>query len=337
VRRLGFGLLAVLGLAAVWLAWPVGALPARFGPEACRRLALVDAGTGATIRGVEDIARHGGALILSAHDRLAAGKGVSRTGGLYRLPLAALDAAGPVRVGRLGGTGRLDPHGIAVAENRIAVILRRHGPDGHVGTDVISARLSGARLSGAERLRDPALCAANDLAFDGARLLVTLDRRDCPGLSWRDMLRGSGGRLVAIGPGGVAAALRDGLAHANGVLSGGGGLVIAETRAHRLRVSPGHGIDLPGGPDNLTRAPDGRILAALHPDLIRLALYRFGWTGRAPARIVAVAPQDGSVEVLFDDPAGAVFPAATVAVMAGGRLVAGSVRAAGLLVCGGPA
>ena len=94
-------------------------------------------------------------------------------------------------------------------------------------------------------------------------------------------------------------------------------------------------MDLPGGPDNLTRGVDGRVLAALHPDLIRLALYRHGWTGRAPARIVAVDLGTGAVEVLFDDPGGAVSPAATVAVMADGRLVAGSVRAPGLLVCGG--
>jgi len=36
----------------------------------------------------------------------------------------------------------------------------------------------------------------------------------------------------------------------------------------------------------------------------------------------------------MDDPGGALFSAATVAVMAGGRLVAGSVRDAGLMICG---
>lgn len=334
MRRGGLAALAALAAVAVWLAWPVGGLAARFGAGDCSRLALADAGTGAAIRGVEDIARHGDALILSAHDRLAADRGVARTGGLYRLPLAALSGPGPVRVARLGGTGHLDPHGIAVAGGRIAVILRRHGPRGHSGTDVVAARLEGPRLTGAERIRDPALCAANDVAFDGGRILVTLDRRDCPGRSWRDMLLGGGGRMVALGPGGGIAPVLGGLAFANGVLAAADGPVVAETRAARLRLATGRSVAVPGGPDNLSRGPGGRILAALHPDLIRLALYRHGWTGRAPSRIVAVDPDTGAVEVLHDDPTGALFPAATVAVMAGGRLVAGSVRAAGLLVCG---
>jgi len=333
-RGVGALLLAVMAL-ALWLVWPIGALPARFAAEDCRRLALIDAETGAAIRGVEDIARHRDALILSAHDRLAAERGAAQTGGLYRLPLAALGATSPVKVARLTGTGRLDPHGIAVAGNRIAVILRRYGAEGHLASDVIVARLEGNRLTAAERLRDPALCAANDLAFAGARLLATLDRRDCPGRSWRDMLFADGGRVVAVGAGGVVATEIDRLAFANGILADSGSApVVAETRGRRLRVSPARGIDLPGGPDNLTRRADGRVLAALHPDLLRLGLYRHGWIGRAPSRIAAVGLGDGSVEVLMDDPGGALFSAATVAVMAGGRLVAGSVRDAGLMICG---
>ena len=47
---------------------------------------------------------------------------------------------------------------------------------------------------------------------------------------------------------------------------------------------------------------------------------------------ITVRP-DGEVEILFDDPRGDTFSAATVAVLQDGRLIAGSVRDSGLLIC----
>ena len=73
----------------------------------------------------------------------------------------------------------------------------------------------------------------------------------------------------------------------------------------------------------------------MHPSLYRLAAYRHGYFDTAPSRIVRV-DLDRKVEVLFDDPAGEVFSGASVAVMSGGTLVAGSMRDAGLLVCRKP-
>lgn len=115
-------------------------------------------------------------------------------------------------------------------------------------------------------------------------------------------------------------------------------LAIAETRANRLRYFPRTGrrdtVALPGSPDNITVGKPGLILAAVHPSLIRLALYRHSWPGfsRAPSRVVKVT--GNQMLILFDDPTGIVFSAASVAVQAAGKLVLGSVGDTGLLVCG---
>ncbi|MEO1001460.1 MAG: hypothetical protein AAFW69_12805, partial [Pseudomonadota bacterium] len=77
---------------------------------------------------------------------------------------------------------------------------------------------------------------------------------------------------------------------------------------------------------------EDRLPVALHPSLSRLALHRFGWMGRAPSRVVRV--EDGAVEVLFDDPRGRLYSAATVAAQQGDRLVIGSVTEDALLICG---
>ena len=64
-----------------------------------------------------------------------------------------------------------------------------------------------------------------------------------------------------------------------------------------------------------------------------MALHRRLGIGRAPSRIIKANPQTGAVEILFDDPDGALFSAATVAVEWAGALIAGSVTDEGLLVC----
>jgi arylesterase/paraoxonase len=216
-------------------------------------------------------------------------------------------------------------------------------------------RLGGDGAREIARWEGDALCAANDLALLDRAVWVTLDRADCPGLSMRDALGlGPGGALLRL-EGGERLTVTAGLAFANGLAAlGPGRLAVAETRGGRLarlgglsalpgEAPPAHlawrerGLALPGGPDNLTRAADGRIVAAVHPSLPRLALYRHGWRDRAPSRIVAVDPETGAVEALFDDPAGALFPGATVGALVEGSLVAGSVRGSGLLLCAGTA
>jgi len=99
----------------------VAAAPVR-AAETCVRRPLVDAASGAPVRGVEDLAvdRTGGRVYLSAYDRWAVADAVDDgetppRGGIYAVSLDALvERGGPVRVREL--TGRLDgafhPHGI---------------------------------------------------------------------------------------------------------------------------------------------------------------------------------------------------------------------------------
>ena len=77
---------------------------------------------------------------------------------------------------------------------------------------------------------------------------------------------------------------------------------------------------------------EGGLVIALHPSMVQVAAYLHGLSGTAPTRIVRLRP-DESIEVLFDDPDGALLSAATVGVLAGGVLVAGSAADAGVLVC----
>ncbi len=350
-------LLAALGGAGAWVFWPVSALEARFGAEDCRRLALLDE-AGAEIRGVEDIAAYGPWLFLSAEDRLAAAAAAAEgrrapEGGLYRLPLAALSEPGPVRLARddRGGFfGPLHPHGIDARAAKLLAINRAYGPEGAAGREIRVYAIREDGLEPLRRLPNPGLCAANDLVLFGVEARLTLDREGCPGIDLAEAaFGGATGALARIGTGDDAAArlvaLSGGLAFANGIAAveaaGDTRLAVAETRGRRVAILPAAGGEaearhpLPGAPDNLTAAPGGGLVAALHPRLPRFALYRYGHLERAPSRLVRLDPETGAVEALFDDPAGRLFPGATVGVLtADGRLVAGSVRAAGLLICG---
>ncbi|MEM1343728.1 MAG: hypothetical protein AAGI34_03995 [Pseudomonadota bacterium] len=327
--------LVVLALAALalWWLWPAAPLAARFGLDDCRVLALSDTTTGKPIRGVEDMALADETLILSAYDRLSAGRG--EAGGLYRLPLAALAEDGPLALTPVA-PGIDHPHGIAAAGGRLAVIARTYGANGLEGAaiHILDAK------SGAVLWQAVDQCTANDLAFAGPWVAVSHDRRHCEGLSWREMLLPAGHARVERLSATESATLATALTFANGIAIGPGAgwrLAVAETRAARLTLDPetprARRLALPGAPDNLSLAPDGRLLAALHPSLWRLALHRHGLSARAPSRAVAVDPMTGAVEVLFDDPGGDLWPGATVAVETPDALVLGAIRAAGVLVC----
>lgn len=338
--------------AALWMLRPVAPLEARFAHADCRRLAVTDAETGAPVVGIEDlaVAADGARIYLSAYDRLAsaaylAGEGPLRPGRIYRIPATALDARAVAAegVGALAETGPwFWPHGFALIEGAEAdeVVFVRRGAAG--GADGRRARVQLARARfahdappGAARVTDVAtggmeLCQANDLAASEAGLVVAIDARPCGAT---DVLTRSGA-LARIDPAGGAEIVAEDLAFANGVAATSAGLAAAETRGGRVRLlEQGRAIPTPGGPDNLTVDADGALIAALHPRLPRLGLYRYGWTERAPSRVVRIDVRSGAVEALFDDPSGALFSGATVAAMAGERLVAGSVRDAGLLVC----
>lgn len=357
MRRLGRVLvvLAVAALAAgTWLLWPPTLLPARFAQSDCRLLDLEDS-EGRPIVGIEDIARQEDALLLSAHDRLTAEAGDDPAGGLYRFPLSSLADPGPVRLTRLEGSPSA-PHGIATFGVWVGVVERLYGPSGHEGTDIGFYQLKEGRLEEADRHSGPWFCAANDMAWLEGRAYATFDRTSCPGLSMYDALGlMPGGRLALLRHRSAALPVSTDLRHPNGLVAlGEDRIAVSETRGRRLRIYGGL-ADLdpdtrlptqwstwsetaratPGAPDNLSLAPDGRLVAALHPSLLRLAAYRYGWRDRAPTRIAAIDPTAGAVEILYDDPGGELFSGATVGLLLDdGRLVAGSVRDAGLLVCG---
>lgn len=354
MRRLRAAAAPVAVLAAALAGCGPAAAPARIEAGQCRRVALVD-GSGRPVAGAEDLALDAGGrrLFVSAYDRLATEARLGRrgeappAGGVYALPVAALGTEATMRVTDLLGPALgapTRPHGIALAtgsdgQTRLAVVARDAVQDA-AGRWRLAPRAlvlaeagddTGWRLERSHA--GPDLCRLNDvLLTPGGRLLATLDRGPCPG-SGRGM-------LVELGEG-PPRVLAGGLAFANGLaLDADGRLWLAETRARRLRA-PAGGLrrDLPGHPDNLSLAPDGRLVVALHPSLIRLALHRHGWPlgARAPSRVVALRPNTGAVETLFDNPSGRVFPGATAAVVAGDWLVIGAVRAPGLLMCPMPA
>lgn len=332
MRRSSAAALALVATASVllWLLADAKPLTARFGPADCRRIALIDAHNGWRIGGGEDLAltSDGATLIVSAHDRLDAAR---PDGGLYAVPVHELISAETVIAAPLVDPGARStpfrPHGIGLSPDgeRLALVNRV----AHDEAVVEIGRLNGSSWRSETVVRDPRLCRANDLVFDsdGDALLVSVDRADC-GTSLRDLVPGAHtGSLVRVERGRLRS-VRDGLSFPNGIAAG----TIAETRGRRLLRPDGRTVSLPGAPDNLSVDGDA-LIAAVHPDLLSLWFYIRGWADHAASRVLRVGADD-VVEMLFDDPSGAQFSAATVGVMAGGRLIAGSARDAGILVCG---
>ena len=281
-------------------------------------------------------AAHGRA-VLSAYDRRA-----GTAGGLYLLDLNSLDVptatAIPLATGlRPAGIDlRAEPDG-----SHSLLAISRHG-DG--SATVERYRLNGTALSHESTTADPLFCRANDVAFlDGDRFLFTSSHGGCGwGAVIEDNMLGGRHGFVGLVEKGSARVLIGGIGFANGLLPDPARdrLTVAATREDALLVyrlsdprAPPQRIPVPGGPDNLTMAPDGRLLVALHPAPLRLALHRYGWPGgaAAPTRVAVAGPS--GTEILVDED-GQRFPAATVSLSWNGRLVIGSVTAPGLLVCG---
>lgn len=338
----GLVLLVAVLLPVFWLFRPPAELPARFALADCDRVALTDTESGRTLVGAEDMALmpDGDTLIVSAHDRLALARrpDAAPEGGLYQVSLTRLAAgqgwATPL-VPSSSVEGGLFPHGIAVSGDGARLALVNRGRDGT--TSIIAGDLGPGVFTPRHRRGGREVCRANDLDFTGqapTSLRVTLDRADC-GVSWADLRPGATtGRVIALDPAGAAppSVEADGLAFANGIA----GMWVAETRSARLSHLLDRPLSLPGGPDNLTwdETSDGAggLVAALHPSMLQIAVYIAGYASSAPSRIVRVA-RDRSVEVLFDDPVGALFSGATVGLLRDGVLVAGSVLDAGVMVC----
>ena len=332
LRRVLAGLLVaflILGMAALWLLSPEARRNARFAPEDCRRVALADPRTGVAIVGIEDLALapNGDTLILSAHDRRNSAR---PDGGLYAINLSTIWVE-PVPVLRLDaprGEGEVfRPHGIALDEDtgELAVVNRTAKAVARVEVGPIGPTGWQPRWV----IESERLCRANDLAFRPDGLFVTLDRADCSP-SFRDLNPWSRtGAVAQLTPDAVIFT-DDGLSFPNGISDD----AIAETRAKAIRVSGGARIEVPGGPDNLTRDDEGALIVAVHPALVRLFLMREGYFERAGSRVLRVQGR-AMPELLFDDPGGQLISAATVGLLTDGRLLIGSATDPGLLVCEG--
>ncbi len=223
--------------------------------------------------------------------------------------------------------------------------------------------LTGGALDLRRTLEHPLICNPNAVAALGPdTLLVTNDRGACGGLgAWlEDVLPLDRANLVRLAfaddpvqeP--QARRVATGLRFANGVAvaqtggdTDGGRVYVADTRKDEIAVfsaadlqsetdgPPAAILSLPDGPDNLRWAPDGRLISAVHPSLLRLALYIKRWLGvtSAPSRVLAISPDDGTSQVLFDDPEGELISAATAAAVHAGWLLIGSAFDRGLVVC----
>lgn len=341
---------------AIWLL-PETILPARFAATDCRRVQITT--PDGPLSGAEDIAVSGDGrlLYISAYDRLAVEEALELElqppeGGLYVVPVGDLDRIGEVTairaIEQVRVPGGLRPHGIHASGNRVMIVNRGYDRTRLAETTLILLRpvpdTTDGSLEIAETLTNSGFCAANDVVLTTGVAYASLDRGTCPGWSSDELVGLSfKGRLIRVplGEGGRGAqAVLAGLAFPNGVavVQAGAfrGAVVAETRRSRLIFAEADDlveIPLPGGPDNISVDEEGLIIAAVHPSLAKLGLYRYGYAGAAPSRIIRINPLNGEIEVLFDDPGGSLFSAASSAVMAGRTLVAGSVRDDGLLIC----
>ncbi|MEM7498485.1 MAG: hypothetical protein AAF371_10900 [Pseudomonadota bacterium] len=321
-------------LVAIFLSDEVTPEPALFGHDQCTVVEVTDSRY-RPLSGIEDLALlPRGELILSSYNRHLPS---APARGLNTVAISALlEGNSSVFTRPIQGTqitfGTLLPHGIAVdrSGNRLALVNRkvRDGTAlvawGTLGPD-------GFRERG--RWEAPEACRANDVAWRGAEVVVTLDRASCE-WSMSDLMPGAAtGSVMTLGFG-RAELMADGLAWANGVTLDGGTVLVAETRANRItNMSDGSFTEFSGGPDNVNPGPNSTQIVALHPDLFDYWLYSMQYASTAPSRIVAWSPATGQQEVLFDDPFGEVFSGATSAIYSNNTLVAGSAYGQGLLVC----
>ena len=321
-----------IALTAIALTESPEEIDAYFDASDCVRAAVTDSRS-RTLRGIEDIAPlPDGYMLISAYDRDNPDvPGV----GIYLLGVDELDPQVPAVATAIDGilpvVDGFRPHGIATDRRgrRLAFVNRYDQRK----AEVVWGELAGFTFRLSDRWEGEGSCRANDLAWRGGELVATIDRGAC-GLSVFDLVPGATtGRAVSLGFNRVADIAED-LSFPNGILTSRGDVLVAETRKNRIvNARTGQVYEMPGGPDNMLAAPGGTIVTAVHPSLFTLWQYRAGFAERAPSRVVQFDPATGEQVVLFDDPAGAVFPAATSAHVWQGRLVMSSAHSEGMVVC----
>lgn len=240
----------------------------------------------------------------------------------------------------------MDIHRDAQGVVRLFVVNRA---DAHHSVEVFRVGQDGA-LDHERTLTAPNLINPNDVAaIDPSRVYVTLDKQ-APAGGMGEVLEGILQRptgRVALLEGDKATIVASGLLMANGITFNADRtrLYVAEMVGRSLAVFDVNNeagglrlrsrIPLNTNPDNITLAPDGRVLVAAHPKLLTLALgYQRSERNPSPSEVIAVDPSDGGVTpVLLDD--GALISGSSVAVEAPEtrRLLIGSAFAPYALIC----
>ena len=329
---LWFGAITIVLVAtAIWILLPPGKLPSIYSLEDCRRVQIINPVNNSALAGIEDIALSpDGRLILSAYDRHA---DAAVSGGLYSVSLFGLTGGDTVRARLVSNSiapGEVfRPHGMSISTtgSRLAVI-NRFAP-GEARIEIGSLTQDGWQID--RRVAGERLCRANDLFLISGRrdeMTITLDRGDCT-TSLRDLKPGATTGKLGWFDGTHFEITRVRMAFPNGIA----GPYVAETRENRILRPGASPIALPGAPDNLNLDADEKLIAAVHPKLVQLWLYKERIIDVAPTRILRIDPKTASIDVLFDDPSGAIFSGATSAVYVDDMVVAGSVQDEGLLVC----
>ncbi|TVR98221.1 MAG: hypothetical protein EA406_07520 [Rhodospirillales bacterium] len=295
-------------------------------------------------------------------------------GGLYWLALDASSLTGGqatvVDAARAFKADRpFHPHGIDLfvgddGRRTLFVVNRRYVRDGGDGRrprwvmdpSIEVFDVHGTALHHRLTVEGPLVCQANGIVGVASdRFYVSNDTGACSARGrWLELVAGldraSVVRVVLEGgeDGPRITTVAEGIRFANGLAVNDEHLYVAATRANailvfrrdRLQEAPAEAPDavfrLGTGPDNLMWDGAGGLLAASHPSLFRLALYRYRWWpgAIAPSHVVRVDPRDGSVQQIYrsrEQPP--LLSAATVAAVYDDRLIMGSVTDTGLAVC----
>ncbi len=265
------------------------------------------------------------------------------------------------------------PHGIDLhtaedGQRTLGVINRRYTNDSRADepiwkweTTLEIFRLNDGQLQHQRTVRTERLCRANDIVtLNANEFLFSRDHGACSDRSvlLEDIFRLSRGEIVRLttprtqdSPLKIEVIATD-IGYANGLAIDRekNWLFVAATTEKAVRVydldaigtAPSQNftsrIEVSGGPDNLFRMEDGDLLVAIHPSLLAVGFYRRQWLGRsrAASRIIRLSPEDGRTRLLWDDPDGTLFSAATIAARLGPYLLIGSVADEGLTVCSIP-
>ena len=354
LAQLKYGLLAGLGFGLAGCSQQKIAVP-HFSLDQCSRVSLIDEQSGEAVRGAEDLVfdvDHG-RIFVAAYDRRKTEKAAKKanselppSGGIYAIAIDQVFARGidEIVVSPLAlpheFSGGLRPHGMTYdAHNKELIFINRtYAKDGRKWKMTPHLQRIGANGEVFVGTTTDVPCAANNVVSTDGGVLTSFDHASC---GWQAGIE----NLFNLKRSGLADGINPifkGVGFANGIeVTTDGDIALAATRENALiilnpnndKVSELARIELPGGPDNLTIAPDGKIVAAVHPKMLKLALNRKLGFGKAPSRIIKADPDTAEVEILFNDPDGAIFSAATVGVSLPKGLVLGSVTDAGLLVC----